>query len=117
MAITIAVILIFLLLWLAFRHVRNLLLIALSIGWGWLFAMGCLTLVHNDVSIIIIGISSVILGIAVNYPLHLIAHLSHTVDIRSALKEIVMPLVIGNITTVGAFLALVRSWHWCRWIR
>ena len=107
MAITIAVILIFLMLWLAFRHVRNLLLIALSIGWGWLFAMGCLTLVHNDVSIIIIGISSVILGIAVNYPLHLIAHLSHTVDIRSALKEIVMPLVIGNITTVGAFLALV----------
>lgn len=106
-AIAIAVILIFLLLWLAFRNVRNLLLIALSIGWGWFFAMGCLTLVHNDVSIIVIGISSVILGIAVNYPLHLIAHLSHTVDIRSALKEIVMPLVIGNITTVGAFLALV----------
>ena len=107
MAIAIAVVLIFLLLWLAFRNVRNLLLIAFSIGWGWLFAMGCLTLVHNDVSIIIIGISSVILGIAVNYPLHLIAHLSHTADIRSALKEIVMPLVIGNITTVGAFLALV----------
>ena len=107
MAITIAVILIFLLLWLAFHNIRNMLLIALSIGWGWLFAMGCLTLVHNDVSIIIIGISSVILGIAVNYPLHLIAHLSHTADIRSALKEIVMPLVIGNITTVGAFLALV----------
>ena len=107
MAIAIAVILIFLLLWLSFHNVRNLLLIALSIGWGWLFAMGCLTLVHNDVSIIIIGISSVILGIAVNYPLHLIAHLSHTADIRSALKEIVMPLVIGNITTVGAFLALV----------
>ncbi len=106
-AITIAVVLILLLLWLAFRHVRNLLLIALSIGWGWLFAMGCLTLVHHDVSIIIIGISSVILGIAVNYPLHLIAHLSHTVDMRSALKEIVTPLVIGNITTVGAFLTLV----------
>ena len=107
MAIAIAVFLIFLLLWLVFHNVRNLLLIALSIGWGWLFAMGCLTLVHNDVSIIIIGISSVILGIAVNYPLHLIAHLSHTIDIRSAIKEIVMPLVIGNITTVGAFLALV----------
>ena len=107
MAITIAVILILLLLWLAFHNIRNLLLIALSIGWGWLFAMGCLTLVHNDVSIIVIGISSVILGIAVNYPLHLIAHLSHTVNVRSALKEIVMPLVVGNITTVGAFLALV----------
>ena len=102
-----AVILILILLWLVFHNVRNLLLIAISIGWGWLFAMGCLALVHNDVSIIVIGISSVILGIAVNYPLHLIAHFSHTSDIRSALKEIVMPLVVGNITTVGAFLALL----------
>ena len=106
-SITFAVILILLLLWLAFHNIRNLLLIALSIGWGWLFAMGCLTLVHNDVSIIVIGISSVILGIAVNYPLHLIAHLSHTSDIRSALKEVIVPLVVGNITTVGAFLALL----------
>ena len=106
-SITLAVILILILLWLAFRNIRNLLLIAVSIGWGWLFAMGCLTLVHKEVSIIVIGISSVILGIAVNYPLHLIDHLSHTDNIRSALKEIVMPLVVGNITTVGAFLALL----------
>ena len=106
-SIAVAMVLILLLLWLAFRNVRNLLLIAVSVGWGWLFAMGCLTLVHNDVSIIVIGISSVILGIAVNYPLHLIDHLSHALDIRSALKEIVMPLVVGNITTVGAFLALL----------
>lgn len=107
LAITLAVVMIMVLLWLVFRNMRNLLLIAFSIGWGWLFAMGCLSMVHDDVSIIVIGISSVILGIAVNYPLHLIAHLSHTTDIRSALKEIVMPLVVGNITTVGAFLALV----------
>ena len=106
-SITFAVILILLLLWLVFRNVRNMMLIAVSIAWGWLFAMGCLTLVHNDVSIIVIGISSVILGIAVNYPLHLIAHLSHTTDVQTALKEIRMPLVVGNVTTVGAFLALV----------
>ena len=106
-SITFAAILILFLLWLVFRNVRNLMLIAVTIGWGWLFAMGCLTLVHNDVSIIVIGISSVILGIAVNYPLHLIAHLSHTTDVQTALKEIRMPLVVGNVTTVGAFLALV----------
>ena len=64
-SITFAAILILLLLWLVFRNVRNMMLIAVSIAWGWLFAMGCLTLVHNDVSIIVIGISSVILGIAV----------------------------------------------------
>ena len=106
-AVLLAVLLIVFLLFAVFRNFRNILLIVLSIAWGWLFAMGMLALVHNNVSVIVIGISSVILGIAVNYPLHLIAHLNHTPDIKSALREIVMPLVVGNITTVGAFLALV----------
>lgn len=107
LSVTLAVVLILTLLFLTFRSVRNLLLIAVSIGWGWLFAIGGLALIHHEVSIIVIGISSVIVGIAVNYPLHLIDHLSHTPDMKSALKEIVGPLVVGNITTVGAFLTLV----------
>ncbi|MDD6553702.1 MAG: MMPL family transporter [Prevotellaceae bacterium] len=107
LALSIAVVLILALLAFSFRSWKNLLLIAFSIAWGWLFALGCLSLVHTQVSIIVIGISSVIVGIAVNYPLHVIAHLGHTPNMREALKEIVMPLLVGNITTVGAFLALV----------
>ncbi len=107
LSVVIAVILILALLLFSFRNVRNLMLIVFSIGWGWLFAMGGLALFHDKVSVIVIGISSVILGIAVNYPLHFIAHLSHTPDKKRALREIVMPLLVGNVTTVGAFLALV----------
>lgn len=107
LAVGLAVVLILALLFYAFRRASNLLLIALSIGWGWLFALAGLALCHDSVSLIVIGISSVILGIAVNYPLHYLAHLGHTSDKRKALKEIVMPLVVGNITTVGAFLTLV----------
>lgn len=106
-AIAIASVLIILLLYFSFSSIRDILLILLSIGWGWLFALGGMSLFSDNVSIIVIGISSVILGIAVNYPLHLIAHLSHQPDIRTAVKDISQPLVIGNITTVGAFLALV----------
>lgn len=107
LSVTIAVVLILALLLVAFRNVWHLVLIAASIGWGWLFAMGALSVFHNDASIIVVGISSVILGIAVNYPLHFIAHLQHTPDKRKALREIVVPLFVGNITTVGSFLALV----------
>ena len=106
-AVILSVTLILALLMFSFRNFRNLLLIVFSIAWGWLFAIGGLALFHNKVSVIVIGISSVILGIAVNYPLHFIAHLSHTPDKRKALREIVMPLLVGNVTTVGAFLALV----------
>jgi len=107
LAVLLAVVLIIALLFYVFRSVWHLSLIVLSILWGWLFAIGLLSCLHNQVSVIVIGISSIILGIAVNYPLHLIAHLHHTPDVRTALKEITPPLVVGNITTVGAFLALV----------
>lgn len=107
LAVIIAVILILSLLIYVFRNARNILLILISVGWGWLFAMGCIALYYDSVSIIVIGIASVILGIAVNYPLHLIDHLKDASNPRKALKEIIAPLVVGNITTVGAFLCLV----------
>lgn len=107
LAVCIAGILILLLLIYVFRNIWNILLIIISVGWGWLFAMGCIALYYDSVSIIVIGIASVILGIAVNYPLHLIDHLKDSLHPRSALKEIISPLIVGNITTVGAFLCLV----------
>lgn len=106
-AILLSLVLIVLLLVYSFNSFRNILLILLSISWGWLFAMGGMALCSDSVSIIVIGISSVILGIAVNYPLHLIAHLEHESDVKTSLTEIASPLVVGNITTVGAFMALI----------
>lgn len=106
-SVTIAIVLILLILGFTFRNVWNILLIAISVGWGWLFALAGLSMVNSNMSVIVVGISSIILGIAINYPLHLIAHLSHTPDMRKALKEILAPLLVGNITTIGAFLTLV----------
>ena len=107
LAISLSAVLIILLLVYSFNSVRNILLIFLSVGWGLVFALGGLAVFRDRVSIIVIGISSVILGIAFNYPLHLITHTAQQRDRKAALKEIVSPLVIGNVTTVGAFLALV----------
>lgn len=107
LAVTLAAILILALLFYAFRRLKDIVLIALSIFWGWFFALGGMALVHDNVSMIVVGISSIIIGIAVNYPLHLISHTKHQPNIRQALSEITTPLLVGNITTVGAFLALV----------
>lgn len=107
LAICIAGVLILALLIYVFKSTRNILLIVVSVGWGWLFAMGGIALFYDSISIIVIGIASVILGIAINYPLHLIDHLQHSVHPKEALKEIISPLVVGNVTTVGAFLCLM----------
>ena len=106
-AITIAITLILTLLIFAFRKVKNLLLIGVSILFGWLFAMGLISVIRSDVSLIVIGIGSMIIGIAVNYPLHFIAHTDRGGTAREILKEMVAPLLIGNITTVGAFASLM----------
>ena len=107
LAVGLAAVLILSLLFYSFRRVSSMALIAISILWGSLFAIAGISLVHDSISIIVIGISSVIIGIAVNYPLHLIAHHDHEKDMRKVLKETVTPLLVGNVTTVGAFLALV----------
>ncbi|MDR2810414.1 MAG: 1-acyl-sn-glycerol-3-phosphate acyltransferase [Tannerellaceae bacterium] len=107
LAISLSVILIFALLIYFFRNIRHIGLIFLSVAFGWLFALALMTLFKDRISVIAIGISSIFIGIAVNYPLHLIDHIRHQPHIRQALKEIIPPLLIGNITTVGAFLSLV----------
>ena len=107
LAVSLAIVLILGLLLYAFRQWRNILLTAFSVLWGWLFALGALALVHDNVSMIVVGISSIIIGIAVNYPLHLVSHLQHQPDVRQTLREVTKPLLVGNVTTVAAFLALV----------
>lgn len=106
-AILISVVFILCLLILSFRSGKNLLLIGLSILVGWLFAMAFIAVLRTNVSLIVLGIGSIIIGIAVNYPLHFIAHIDHGGSLREVLKDMVAPLLIGNITTVGAFASLI----------
>lgn len=106
-AISISVTLILLLLVFSFRKVKHLLLIGIAIIFGWLFAMGFMAVVRSDVSLIVLGIGSIIIGIAVNYPLHFVLHTDHGGTVREVLKEMVSPLLIGNITTVGAFASMI----------
>ena len=91
----------------SFRKTKNILLIGVAILFGWLFAMGFTAVLRSDVSLIVLGIGSIIIGIAVNYPLHFVAHIDHGGSVRETLKEMVPPLLIGNITTVGAFASLI----------
>jgi 1-acyl-sn-glycerol-3-phosphate acyltransferase len=106
LAISLSVILIFALLFVSFRRLSDLLWIAFSLVLGWILALGAMALFKDSISIIVLGIGSVIIGIAVNYPLHYLDHLKHEPDKRKALKEMAAPLLIGNITTVSAFLSL-----------
>jgi len=103
----VAIVLILSILMYAFRSVKNLLLMLGSLLFGWLFALGLLSILKDEISLVAVGISSIIIGIAINYPLHFIMHHRHEPSIPNVIKDIAAPLTIGNITTVGAFLSLI----------
>lgn len=106
-AVLISAVLILLLLFYAFRDFHALWQILISTGFGFLFALSFLSLFRDSISLIVLGIASVIIGIAVNYPLHYVCHLRHQPDRRLTLQQLITPLFIGNVTTVGAFLTLL----------
>ncbi|MCL2072935.1 MAG: 1-acyl-sn-glycerol-3-phosphate acyltransferase [Marinilabiliaceae bacterium] len=89
-----------------FRNIKSLFLIFASVLFGMLFAFGMIVLVKNTISIIAVGAASILIGIAVNYPIHFLTLYKREKDMRLTIKEIANPLLIGNITTLGAFLSL-----------
>ena len=107
LCIALSLVLIILLLAYAFPRRRDLWLILLAVSFGWMTGMAVLRLVTPAVSAVVLGIGSVLIGIAVNYPLHLLVHRRYTCSVRQTLDEVLSPLVVGNITTVGAFIALI----------
>ncbi|MBQ6175628.1 MAG: 1-acyl-sn-glycerol-3-phosphate acyltransferase [Bacteroidales bacterium] len=107
LALALAAILICIVLWLSYKRITDVCWILVSILAGALFALGIIALFKSSVSLIVLGIGSMIIGIAVNYPLHYVDHLKYQPDKRKALADQVNPLLVGNITTVGAFLSLL----------
>ena len=107
LSIALAIVLIFSILMFTMARKRNLLWLGISILFGWIFALAIIALFKTSISIIVVGIGSVIVGIAVNYPLHYLDHIKQEPNKREALKDVIQPLVIGNITTVAAFACLI----------
>ena len=107
LSIALAIVLIFSILMFTMARKRNLLWLGISILFGWIFALAVIALFKTSISIIVVGIGSVIVGIAVNYPLHYLDHIKQEPNKREALKDVIQPLVIGNITTVAAFACLI----------
>ena len=107
LALALALGLIFVVLWFSYRRWADVLWILISIVTGALLALGIIACFKSSVSIIVLGIGCTIIGLAVNYPLHYVDHLKYQPDKRKALAEQINPLLVGNITTVAAFLGLL----------
>ena len=107
LSVTLAVIGILAVLWFSFRRLSDMLWLLITLLFGGLFSLGITGLFKDSISIIVLGLGSILVGIAANYPLHFLHSLRDTADNRRTLSEMVSPLLTGNITTVSAFFCLI----------
>ena len=89
-----------------FKKKRAPFLVLIPVVYGALFSLSLIYFIKGSISVIALGTGSVILGIAVNYSLHVFNHYRHTHSSEKTIKDLAFPLTIGSLTTIGGFLCL-----------
>lgn len=107
LTVSLAVLSICVLLWAYFRKVTLPLVLLLPIAFGVGFALAMIYWLKGSISSIALGGGAVIIGIAVDYSLHVFTHYKHTRSLTTVIKDLSTPLLIGNISTVSAFMSLL----------
>ncbi|KAF0198691.1 MAG: phospholipid/glycerol acyltransferase [Bacteroidetes bacterium] len=90
-----------------FRRKRTPFIIFLPVAFGLVFSLACISLIEKNISLIAIGATSVLLAIAVNYPIHILTHRLQENNLRKVIGDLVEPMTIGSATTIGGFICLL----------
>ncbi len=89
-----------------FKRKRAPVIILIPVLFGALFSLAAIYFIKGKISVIALGTGSVVLGIAVNYSLHVFNHYRHTKNIRQLINDLAQPMTVGSFTTIGGFLCL-----------
>ena len=81
-------------------------IILIPVLFGAVFSLAAIYFIKGSISVIALGTGSVVLGIAVNYSLHVFNHYRHTRNMQELIKDLAMPMTVGSFTTIGGFLCL-----------
>jgi 1-acyl-sn-glycerol-3-phosphate acyltransferase len=89
-----------------FRKKRAAFIILVPVIFGAMFSLAAIYFIKGTISVIALGAGSVVLGVAVNYSLHLFNHYRHVKSIPDVIRDLALPLTVGSFTTIGGFLCL-----------
>ncbi len=74
---------------------------------GGLLAVSILYLIRENISAISLGIGSVLLGVTLDYSLHILTHIRNNETVESLYKDVSEPILMSSLTTALAFLCLL----------
>ena len=107
LTVGLALVLLFILLAGYFRSLLTPILILLPVGLSALLALALVWMIQGEISAIILGICSVLLGIAVDYVIHCTVHYIHSDSIKKFYKGVALPILISCVTTMAAFFMML----------
>ena len=101
--ISIALLLLIVAISIFFRSKRSFFIIFLPVAFGALVSLAILFIVKKEISAISLGIGAVLLGICVDFALHIYTHFREHGSQRLILKNLSTPIILSSLTTASAF--------------
>lgn len=90
-----------------FRRLSTPLLIFIPVVIGALVGLATLVVLKESISAISLGVGAILLGIAVDFSLHVFTHFRAEGTVRKTIKAIATPTMVSSLTSSSAFLCLL----------
>ncbi len=74
---------------------------------GGLLAIAVLSIIRSEISAISLGIGAVLLGVTLDYSLHILTHIRNNETIEELFEGVSTPILMSSLTTAMAFLCLL----------
>ncbi|MGN0196164.1 MAG: MMPL family transporter [Candidatus Cryptobacteroides sp.] len=95
------------LLGMCFRSLRTVFQLLAPVAYGALFSLACIWRIKGGMSVMALGIGAIVMGVALSYCLHIVTHFKYVGDPVRVLRDETVPVTLGVLTTVGAFVGLL----------
>ncbi len=90
-----------------FRNVFTPIIVFLPTVFSVLLALLILYFIKDKISAISLSVGAILIGITIDYALHILTHYKHNNNIEELYKEITQPIILSSATTAVSFLCLV----------
>ncbi len=90
-----------------FRNFFTPIIVFLPTVFSVLLALLILYFIKDKISAISLSVGAILIGITIDYALHILTHYKHNNNIEELYKEITQPIVLSSATTAVSFLCLI----------
>ncbi|AZA52403.1 MMPL family transporter [Chryseobacterium sp. G0201] len=90
-----------------FRNFFTPIIVFLPTVFSVLLALFILYFIKDKISAISLSVGAILIGITIDYALHILTHYKHNNNIEELYKEITQPIILSSATTAVSFLCLV----------